>query len=430
MRRLRVAPVLILAAALTLLSSAAALAAPKPSVSLKTASATVAVGASVTLTGTVTNPRPSAMTVAILERAGKRWKSVATTDLPADGAFTVEVTPGKAGVWDLLAQYKAGTVKVRSDVLSLDVQAVTAGWSSGACGGWGAVSLASDGTMWTWGRNDVGQLGLGTADTDPHDTPSEVTTDTAWAAVTAGRDHTLALKSDGTLWGWGGDAEGQLGIGETTVTVSAPVQVGRSSDWAAVSAGRHYSLALKKDGTLWAWGANGNGRLGVGDAQLRPTPTRVGGDSDWAAVACGSNHVMALKKDGSLWGWGYNGNGQLGLGDTVQRLVPTEVGLGRDWSAVSCGDDHTLALKKDGTLWAFGWNGAGQLGLGDTEDRTSPAQVGSGAGWAAVSGGHYFSLAVKGDGTLWTWGANDWGQLGVGDTDARDTPTEVVTASP
>jgi hypothetical protein len=173
-RRPRIAAVFILAAVLTLLSSAAAPAAPRPSVSLETSATTVTVGASVALTGTVTNPRSSATKVTILERAGKRWKPAGTAELSADGTFTVEVAPDKAGTWDLLAQYKAGAVKVRSSVLSVEVQAAISGWSAGAGGGWGAVALASDGTMWTWGENDVGQLGVG--DTDARDTPTEVVT--------------------------------------------------------------------------------------------------------------------------------------------------------------------------------------------------------------------------------------------------------------
>jgi alpha-tubulin suppressor-like RCC1 family protein len=472
--------VVLAGAVLVLLLSVDAMAATKPSVRLETSSTTVTVGTPVTLSGAVTNPRPGATSVAVLEQAGTRWKAVGTTELSADGTFTVAVTPGKAGTWDLVAQYKAGRTKVRSSILAIDVQAAGAGWSVGAGGGSGVVALTSDHTVWAWGGNDVGQLGIGTPDEDAHATPSVVGTDTAWAAVSAGRDHTLALKTDGTLWAWGGDGEGQLAVGETTVTVSAPTQVGDNGDWAAVSAGRYYSLAVKRNGTLWAWGANGNGQLGVGDGARRTVPTQVGRDADWTLVSAGSTHAMALKRDGSLWGWGYNGNGQLGvgdtrqrlsparvgddrvwvavscgnsstlaitnsgrllawgyngngqlgLGDTVQRLTPTEAGLGKDWAAVSCGDHHTLALKSDGSLWSFGWNGVGQLGVGDTEDRTAPAQVGTETDWVAVSGGHYISLAAKADGTLWTWGENDRGQLGVGDTDDRDTPTEVVTASP
>ena len=367
MRRRRAAPVVaLIVALLVLLLSAEAMAATKPSVSLEAASARVAAGESVALTGAVMHPRAGAASIVILERAGARWEPVATTELSADRTFTVEVTPGKPGAWSLLAQYKAGRVRVRSSVLVIDVQAASVGWSAGACDGWGTVALASDGTLWAWGRNDVGQLGLGTSDGDAHPMPSLVSTDTAWAAVSGGKDHTLALKQDGTLWAWGGNSEGQLGVAETTTTVSAPIRVGSDSDWAAVSGGRYYSLALKKNGTLWAWGANGNGQLGLGDGTQRTAPTQVGSDSDWAAVSAGSDHTMALKKDGSLWGWGYNGNGQLGLCDTRQRLSPTEVCADTRWAAVSCGNGSTLAITSSGRLLAWGYNGNGQLGLGDT----------------------------------------------------------------
>ncbi len=449
--------------------------------SLRSSSTTVTVGTPATVAGIVTDPREGATTVSILQRAGARWKNVATTDVAEDGTFSADVTARSAGAWQLLAQYRAGKLKVRSAVLHLDVIELPSIWTVASAGGAGTAAVAGDGTLWAWGGDARGQLGLGSLDEDPHPMPSQVTTDTAWAAVSAGEDHTLALRSDGTLWAWGGDAEGQLGIGETTTTVSSPAQIGDGRDWEAVAAGRRFSLALKSDGTLWAWGANGNGQLGVGDGAQRTSPTRVGRDADWAAVAAGWNHAAGLKDGGGLWtwgfngngqlgvgdtrsrlvptrvigdttawrtvscgmaftlavsvggellSWGYNGNGQLGLGDTAQRLVPARAGTRTGWSAVAGGWYHGLALKSDGTLWAFGWNGRGQLGLGDTDDRTSPTRVGDDAGWTAASAGADFSLGLTQDGTLLTWGDNALGQLGLGDTESRDTPVQIGPDGP
>ena len=137
-------------------------------------------------------------------------------------------------------------------------------------------------------------------------------------------------------------------------------------------------MALKKDGTLWAWGNNDFGELGLGDTIEQHAPTQVGTANDWAAAYCLGHHSVALKKDGTLWAWGENSYGQLGVGDTTDRSSPTQVGSARDWAAIAPGGSdsyHTLALKKDGTLWAWGFNRFGQLGLGDTTDRLTPTPV-------------------------------------------------------
>jgi hypothetical protein len=154
-----------------------------------------------------------------------------------------------------------------------------------------------------------------------------------------------------------------------------------------IAAGSNYSLALKRDGTLWAWGYNGSGQLGLGDYNSRATPTQVGTSTDWIAIAAGYSHSLALKRDGTLWAWGYNGLGQLGLGDYTSRNIPTQVGTSTDWIAIAAGASHSLAIKRDGTLWAWGYNGYGQLGLGDTTNRLTPTQVGTSTDWIAIAAG-------------------------------------------
>ena len=253
-----------------------------------------------------------------------------------------------------------------------------------------------------------------------------------WAAVSTGDDYTLALKKEGTLWTWGANDCGQLGLGGT-IGRDVPTEVGSESDWAAVSGAGGSTLALKTDGTLWAWGYNGGGQLGLGSADndAHATPRQVGSASDWAAVSVGEMCTLALKKDGTLWAWGDNSYGQLGLGsaDNDAHATPRQVGSESDWAAVSASTYDTLALKKDGTLWAWGDNAHfGELGLGDTTDRHTPTQVGSASDWAAVSGRVDFTLALKNDGTLWAWGFDHSGQLGLGGPDNYDphpTPTKV-----
>jgi alpha-tubulin suppressor-like RCC1 family protein len=159
----------------------------------------------------------------------------------------------------------------------------------------------------------------------------------------------------------------------------------------------------------------------------RNAPQRVGNANDWASIACGYRHTVAIKKDGSIWAWGDNAYGQLGDGTQEYRNVPVQVGEGAVWTAVSTGRHHTLAIKDDGSLWACGGNWYGQLGDG-TEDawRTFFVQVGTDTHWAGVSGGGYHTLAIKDDGSLWTWGLNENGQLGVGGSDIlRNSPVRV-----
>ena len=194
------------------------------------------------------------------------------------------------------------------------------------------------------------------------------------------------IRSDGTLWTWGYNEYGQLGDG-TFVTKTSPVQIGLDRDWATVSAGDSHVLAIKTDGTLWAWGWNDYYTLGLGETDAHYSPTQVGTDTDWVSVAAGEMHSLGLKSDGTLWAWGDNAEGQLGQGDNLDEMVPAQVGSDADWAGIAAGAYSSAAIKVDGTLWMWGANGNGQLGLGDTAPRTSPDMV-TGDDWTSVSLGY------------------------------------------
>jgi alpha-tubulin suppressor-like RCC1 family protein len=274
------------------------------------------------------------------------------------------------------------------------------------------------------------QSGNGTFDpaADAFATFTVVDSAQRFVKIASGGTHSMGIRADGTLWAWGGNSYGQLGLDDTNGRAS-PVQVGDATNWASVACGDYHTLAVRSDGTLWAWGRNTNGRLGLGDTNQRSYPEKVGSATNWASVACGSNFTMAVRSDGTLWAWGRNSDGQLGLGDTSQRTSPEQVGSATNWASVACGYTFTMAVRSNGTLWAWGWNFDGQLGLGDTDQRTSPEQVGSATNWASVACGDYHTVALRSDSTLWAWGANGLGQLGHGDTSGRTSPVQVGGAT-
>lgn len=290
----------------------------------------------------------------------------------------------------------------------------------GAMGPYHSLAARSDGTVWAWGNNASGQLGDNTTTVSLN--PVQTDGLTSVIQVSAGQAHSLALKQDGTVWAWG---SGPMVDGGSANRLT-PVQIAGLSGIVAIRAGAAHSLALKNDGTVWAWGNNAYGQLGDGTTTTRGTPVQVTGLTSVVAVTGGDFHSLALKSDGTVWAWGMNMMGQLGTGTTTGSASPVQVGGMSGITAISAGSYHSLALKNDGTVRAWGYND-GALGDGTTTTRLSPVQVTGLGSVTAVSAGMMYSLALKSDGSVWGWGTNAYGQLGDGTATTRLTPV-VATA--
>jgi alpha-tubulin suppressor-like RCC1 family protein len=280
-------------------------------------------------------------------------------------------------------------------------------------------------SLWSWGSNYYGQLGVGTDDTITRSSPTQVAgASTDWKQFSPGFYHCGAIKNDGTLWMWGYNANRQLGFsGAPTV----PTKLGTLTNWKLVELGWYYSMAIKTDGTLWSWGLNSNGSLGLGDTTTRTTPTQVGTLTDWNLISNGHNgHTLAIKTDGTLWVWGWNSSGQLGLNHVDNVLSPVQLGSATDWKFVNCTQMASYAIKTDGTLWAWGNNNEGDLGQGDIIHRSSPTQIGSLTDWKTVEGYNQHSIALKTDGTLWGWGRNANYEMGINhNTSPQMSPIQI-----
>ena len=320
---------------------------------------------------------------------------------------------------------------VRSGALT-GVTAIAAGYQH-------AVALKGDGTVWSWGYGGDGELGDGTFGT--RFTPGPVTGLSNVTAISAGTGyHTAALKSDGTVWTWGFNNFGELGDG-TTNDAPVPVQMSGLASVVRIAVGIYQTVAIKSDGTVWIAGSNDSGQFADGGAFGRPVPGVLAGLADVTAVSAGNRHVLALKSDGTVWGWGDNFSGQLGDGTTSNRSSPVRVSGLSGVIAVAAGSSHSYALKSDGTLWGWGLNFDGQLGDGTLTTPLVPVQIAGVTDVIAISTGDssvkfvpyptptYHSIALKRDGTVWTWGDNRFGQLGDGSTTDRIVPAQVSGVS-
>lgn len=388
------------------------------------------------------------------------------------------------------------------------VAAETPVWQFMSAGSEQTYAIKTDGTLWAWGSALYGELGNGSKVPEKVSTPTQIGTDTNWKFAAGGSARAFFIKADGTMWSVGTAEGGVLGT-NSSAAQTVPVQIGTDTDWKLVAtsnAGDNYdAMAIKEDGTLWGWGKNELGTLGLGHFSSKAVPTQVGTDNDWVAVSLGRNHTLALKSDGSIWGCGEAGNGALGNNSGYIKVM-TLVAAADGWKKIYAVDNASYAIKEDGTLWAWGENSRDILGLqlNKSEDETvasidTPTQIteitekvlgmsgsqynrvvitgegevatkayawgfdysgaiGNGTGSSfgdvnnltvyttpqlvkfeipveitEVSSGQNFTVVLANDGKLYGWGANNWGQLGTSEPENmlgnyRTTPIEVAVS--
>jgi alpha-tubulin suppressor-like RCC1 family protein len=312
---------------------------------------------------------------------------------------------------------------------SSPVQTVAGGinWKQTATSWYSTFGIKTDGRLWSWGYNTEGQLGDSTIVRKSSPVPVGSLQD--WKTVSAGAYHVVASKIDGTIWSWGWNGEGHLGHGDL-VNRSSPTIIGANTDWKIISAAYYHNIAIRNDGTMWGWGNNYIGECGTNTNTNRySSPVIIGALTDWKDVACGGYFTIALKTDGTIWSYGRNNHGQLGVGDSVNRSSPTIIGANTDWKKVSAGGFNGLAIKTNGTLWVWGRNANGQVGDNSTTPKSSPVQtISGGTNWKLVAGADYSVFGLKTDGTLWSWGQGTAGRTGQGDIVHRSSPTQIGAA--
>jgi alpha-tubulin suppressor-like RCC1 family protein len=294
-----------------------------------------------------------------------------------------------------------------------------------------SAAIKSDGTLWLWGDGAYGALGNNS--TIPRSSPVQtISGGTNWKSISVGDYRAVAIKSDGTLWAWGRGTSGALGD-NTTLNKSSPVQtISGTNTWCTASTsvlGSHTG-AIKTDGTLWMWGLSNAGQLGTGNTTSHSSPVQTfSGGTNWKSISTGACHTAAIKTDGTLWTWGINTSGVLGDNTIIGRAFPVQtISLGNNWNHVSAGERSTAAIKTDGTLWLWGQGSFGRLGNNSTINRSSPVQtVSGGTNWFKVSNSYYGVAAIKTDGSLWMWGDNSYGRLGTNVINARSSPIQTIS---
>ena len=290
------------------------------------------------------------------------------------------------------------------------------GWAAVAPGTRHVCGIIADGELYCWGENDAGQLGLGSLLEDRLE-PTRVGDEDDWTEISAGHRHSCGIRADGTLWCWGSRDNGRLGDGAITGIRPEPELIAPQFQWSYVTAGSAHSCAIRSDGTLWCWGSNGDGQVAQGAPTVVTTPRQVGANVDWTHVSAdGEARSCGRRANGTLWCWG----------DGVEESGPVQVGDDDDWAQIDMGLFHECGRKENGEIWCWGDNTFGQIGEYGGDESEQPVPVADDLQWTSVTAGGDHSCAVQSSGAAYCWGDNHFGALGDGTGDDSDEPVPVA----
>jgi alpha-tubulin suppressor-like RCC1 family protein len=361
--------------------------------------------------------------------AGTTWSSIASGT-----SFSVAIkTDGTLWSWggNTYGQLGSGTTNNRSSPVQVGT---LTNWSKVYASSDTFLAVKTDGTLWGCGRNNAPFIASNPL--SQYSSPVQIGTLTNWSSIGMGANHVWARKTDSTLWAWGVNAYGQLGDG-TTTDRSSPIQVGSLTNWVSTRGSQDGSFALNSNGDIFTCGNNNNGTgyfyfLGAYAPTTSYLPAQVGSDTTWSSVSGGSSYTMALKTNGTLWAWGSNETAQLGNGGGgtgVFVMSPIQIGTLTTWKSVGAAQYTTYAIKTDNSFWAWGYGAQGQLGDGTTTQKSSPVQIGTLTNWSSIGVGCASDsiVTIKTDGTAWGWGRNLSDQLGVANTTAYSSPVQIGT---
>lgn len=375
------------------------------------------------------------------------WVDATVERRPVFGQALVTAADGLPGA-ALVAALICVSIEVPASSVAQRATAASGSWSAVSGGEAHACAVKNDATLWCWGDNGGGQLGIGSTE-DQH-SPSQVGSD-PWLSVAAGGAETCGVRTDHTMWCWG---TGPLGRGERYDTSTIPVRIGVGAAWKTVSVGDRYACATRVDDTLWCWGNDYDGQLGLGKGVHAWNPRQVGPDADWAQVRASIfSTTCGIKTNGSDWCWGVyfskreNYREQYTprqLNDAVWTSISVFSGVQADgslwrwlrgyvvkrytddtWTSVLERDGTICGIQTDDTLRCRGDGAHGNLGHG-THDQRHFIQITQATNWSRVDGGHQFGVGLRSDGTLWARGLNNHGQVGDGTTTDRHHPVQIT----
>ena len=296
-----------------------------------------------------------------------------------------------------------GTYLIRNTMSQIGTDS---NWSKISTGNAHTIAIKIDGTLWAWGGNSAGQLGDGT--TIKKNIPVQIGNDNDWQYISTKGFTSFAIKSDGTLWGWGQNNISNIGLGYYSLNVTVPTQVGTENNWKYIFAGFDHTIAIKTNNTLWAWGSNLYDKIGVGSFSGNYLlPIQIGTDTDWKTASTGYQ-TLAIKNNGTLWAWGRNTYGELGDATNINKNLPLQIGTDTDWNSVSATINSSFGIKNNGTLWAWGNNSNYEFGNSISTSSNIPVQVNNETNWQSISPRQTHEIALKTDFSVYYWGVSNY----------------------